>query len=197
MKYVSLGVGGISLEIIIWIIQSIKRDRMKPADKLVLSRIKEYFMLKISLKEWTETMDFFYNNQGTVNKHSKFFEKIAVEVVPTDLREVDVGDKQLNSYIFKLEGNDWDYEDNLEIQQDSEEWENFKKYIDDFFGEEDDEGTAVQGQGLDNDKRSKQRKSKNTKNIQKWLSSVCVENSMNKGGGSLSANQTLKKVLAD
>jgi hypothetical protein len=51
IKYASLGVTSISLEIIIWIILSIKRDRMKPTDKLVLSRIKEYFMLKISLKD--------------------------------------------------------------------------------------------------------------------------------------------------
>ena len=50
--YLSLYLKQISLQAIIWILKSIKRDKMQPLHTLVHSRFKEYFGIKIGQKEW-------------------------------------------------------------------------------------------------------------------------------------------------
>lgn len=46
--YVSLKLKLVSIEAIFWILFSICRDKMTPSEKLVFSRIKECFGLKIN-----------------------------------------------------------------------------------------------------------------------------------------------------
>jgi hypothetical protein len=38
---------------------------------------------------------------------------LGIEVVPADQREIEVGEKQLNSYILKIEADEWEYEDDI------------------------------------------------------------------------------------
>eukprot|EP01019_Chilodonella_uncinata_P001220 GABU01001620.1.p1 GENE.GABU01001620.1~~GABU01001620.1.p1 ORF type:complete len:101 (+),score=32.08 GABU01001620.1:38-304(+) len=64
---------------------------------------------------------------------------------------------------------------------------NFKVFIDNFFVEEVGFGA--------NDSRSKLKKQKNTKNIQKWLSSV--ENDLTKPSGALTASHSIQKILSE
>lgn len=72
LKYLSLLLKNISIESLVWVLRSIKCDRMTPTDKLVLSRIKEYFALKISSKDWTNFLEILHNNPEAINKHESF-----------------------------------------------------------------------------------------------------------------------------
>lgn len=185
LKYVSLCLKSISLEAIIWLILSIKNDCMKPSDKLILSRIKEYFLLKISVKDWNQAVDFFYHNPSCLRRYSEVFPRLIIK--DTELLSKDT-DKNGPNFIFELEGIDWNYEDYQDVDEDEPDWINFRNYINKFFEEE---------QALSNtkDSRQKMKKQKNTKNIQKWLSSV--ENNLSKTNNSILVNQSLKKLLID
>ena len=48
ISYLSLKLSGISIECLVWIIESIRRDEMTPTDKMVLSRLKECYAVKIN-----------------------------------------------------------------------------------------------------------------------------------------------------
>ena len=200
LRFCSLLLNSISLESIIWILLSIKNDRMKPTDKLVLSRIKEYFLLKLSQKDWNNSMDFFYLNPKSLNPSDllqrvilvderETLSKAAHHTIKSDT-DAAKDDKLSSSYYFEVHNERWSYEDIEEFDEDKDDdnWYNFKKYIDDFFGEE-----SSYNQG--GDSRSRMKKQKNTKNIQKWLSSV--ENDLSKPNSSLSANHSLQKILTE
>jgi len=49
---ISLHLEYLSLQSLVWTIKSIKLDLMTPTEKLVLSRIKECFALKLTPKSW-------------------------------------------------------------------------------------------------------------------------------------------------
>jgi hypothetical protein len=55
--YVSVRLSSISVEAIVWILQSIRRDYMTPSEKLIFSRIKECFGYKLNQCEWTSLMN--------------------------------------------------------------------------------------------------------------------------------------------
>lgn len=50
--YFSLYLKQISLQAIVWILKSIRNDKMQPLHTLIHSRFKEYFGIKIGQKEW-------------------------------------------------------------------------------------------------------------------------------------------------
>jgi hypothetical protein len=199
LRYISLLLNSVSVEAIAWILWSIKNDRMKPTDKLVLSRLKEYFLLKVAQKDWAAAMEYFFQNPSVLNEVPHYLPKISIwdekdlskmaGVNSKDERELESKEeKQGSVFYFKLEGEDWPFEDILEMDElDQENWLDFKEYIDNFFGEE--------GVFSPSDSRSKLKKQKNTKNIQKWLSSV--ENDLTKPTTSLSANHSLQKILIE
>ena len=198
LRYCSLLLESISLEALTWILLSIKNDRMKPTDKLVLSRIKEYFLLKLSQKDWNCAMDHFYANPACLCPSEHLPKLLLVDdretasKVPQTAKsdnEQNKDDKLNSSYHFELQHDCWDFEDVFEVEDnEDEDWLNFKKYIDEFFGEE-------AGSTQQHDSRSRLRKQKNTRNIQKWLSSV--ENDLTKPTSSLTANHSLQKILTE
>lgn len=196
LQYASLVLGSVSLESLVWILLSIRSDKMKPTDKLVLSRIKEFFSLRISQKDWNTAMDFFYLNGGVLQATEhlpqiQLFDdkETASKMQSRSEAEFNNKDDKLNSsYRLELKGVHWDYEDVLEVDEASDsDWMNFKVFIDNFFVEEVGFGA--------NDSRSKLKKQKNTKNIQKWLSSV--ENDLTKPSGALTANHSIQKILSE
>jgi hypothetical protein len=199
LRYISLLLSTVSVEAIAWILWSIRNDRMKPTDKLVLSRLKEYFLLKVAQKDWAAALEYFFQNQSVLHGVPEYLPKISIwdekdlsklaGVNSKDDREVESKEeKQGSVFFFKIEDEDWPFEDILEMDElDQKNWLHFKEYIDNFFGEE--------GVFSPSDSRSKLKKQKNTKNIQKWLSSV--ENDLTKPTTSLSANHSLQKILIE
>ena len=67
------------------------------------------------------------------------------------------------------------------MDEEEKEWLNFMEFIDKFFEEEERPVPTSQ-----KDSRIKQKKQKNNKNIQKWLSSV--ENNLSKTSNSILVN---------
>lgn len=188
LKYASLCFKGISVEAIIWLMKSIKNDKMKPTEKLVLSRIKEYFLLKISLRDWNSAVEFFEQNPQSLTRFSEYLQRLTVARVEKKENN-EFQNKTTFAYNFSIENEEWEWEDCIDINEQGQEWINFKKYIDKFFDEE-----AAIKKSM-NDNRSSKRKKKNTKNIKKWLSSV--ENNLSKTSNSLMVNENLQKVLMD
>ena len=65
IEFLSLRVETISVECLTWVIRSIKADLMTPTEKLVLSRIKESFDLKVNSKLWLQVLKYFQSNLYT------------------------------------------------------------------------------------------------------------------------------------
>jgi hypothetical protein len=200
LVFISLLLNSVSHEVIVWILLSIKNDKMKPTDKLILSRIKEYFLLKVNQKDWNAAVDTLYTNPSLLAKCDLLPEVILIDDKEekdtlsrcplTAKSEVDGNkeEKTVNNYRFEIKGDKWDYEDAIDfVETENPEWDNFKTYIDNFFGEE----MTVSP----NDSRSKLKKQKNNRNIQKWLSSV--ETALSKPTTSLTSNHSLQKILTE
>lgn len=198
LLFISLLLTSISHEVIVWILLSIKNDKMKPSEKLILSRIKEYFLLKVNQKDWNTAVEAFYTNPDLLLKTYHLPEIVIFDDKEekdnisrcqlTVKSETEHCKEEKNScnYRFEIKGDKWDYEDVIEIdEQENTDWDNFKIYIDNFFGEETSNSP--------NDSRSKLKKQKNNRNIQKWLSSV--ETALSKPSNSLSSNHSLQKIL--
>jgi hypothetical protein len=198
--FISLLLSSISHEVIVWILLSIKNDKMKPTDKLILSRIKEYFLLKVNQKDWNAAVDAFYSNPALLTKSDVLPELMLIDdkeekdnqsrchlTIKSDF-EANKDEKTVNNYRFEIKGDRWEYEDAIEFNEHgNEDWDNFKNYIDNFFGEEITVSPS--------DSRSKLKKQKNNRNIQKWLSSV--ETALSKPTTSLTSNHSLQKILTE
>ena len=57
LKYYSLCLNSVSVESIIWVLKSIRNDKMQPNEALMFSRFKEYFAIKISMKDWKRLIE--------------------------------------------------------------------------------------------------------------------------------------------
>lgn len=62
-EFVSLNLNELSLQSLIWILKSIKLDLMTPCEKLVISRIKQCFALKITTKNWEKILNCIKKNK--------------------------------------------------------------------------------------------------------------------------------------
>lgn len=198
LLFVSLMLTSISIEAMLWILLSIKNDRMKPSEKLILSRIKEYFLLKINQKDWNTAIEAFYANPDMLVNCEGLLPIYVMDdrdekdnssrCHMTFKSEIEGGkdEKPSFNYRFEIKGDKWEFDDAVDFDDhDCKDWENFKSYIDNFFGEE----TCVSP----GDSRSKLKKQKNNRNIQKWLSSV--ETALSKPNNSLTSNHSLQKIL--
>lgn len=58
VEYVSLLLDTISIECLYWVIRSIQEDLMAPTEKLILSRLKESFDIKVHSKLWNYIMKY-------------------------------------------------------------------------------------------------------------------------------------------
>lgn len=57
LSFVSLKLDLISLEVIGWVLRSLKRDEMTPTEKTIQSRVKEAFAYKITPSLWKATLN--------------------------------------------------------------------------------------------------------------------------------------------
>jgi hypothetical protein len=200
LVFISLLLTSISQEVIVWILLSIKNDKMKPTDKLILSRIKEYFLLKVNQKDWNSAVEAFFSNPSLLSKcellpevnlfddkeEKESLGRCQLSIKPDF--DANKEEKTVSNYRFEIKGDKWEYEDAIDFsEQGNEDWDNFKSYINTFFGEE----VTISP----SDSRSKLKKQKNNRNIQKWLSSV--ETALSKPTTSLTSNHSLQKILTE
>lgn len=144
LKYFSLCLSTVSVESIVWILKSICNDRMQPNESLMFSRFKEYFDIKITMKEWKRLIESLVKSKelmASFNQHRDVFDEL-------DIREIDEG-----NYLFLLKQTKWVYEDLSEVSDKDPDYQAFLAYIDEFFTE----GVAEVDRGSE---------------IKKWLVSV-------------------------
>lgn len=58
IEYCALEISYVSVESLIWVIRSVKLDAMTPGEKLILSRIKECFYIKLHSKFWQSILNY-------------------------------------------------------------------------------------------------------------------------------------------
>ena len=163
--YFSICLDEISLESLIWVLKSIYRDRMEPNQVLIQSRFKEYFAIKIPMKEWNIFVKELNENvilKSKMNYHSNIF------------GEINVVKNREDNFIFKLKHLNWDYEDNSIVNEYDLDYKEFLNFINLFFDETKNNKflSCFQNEkiGLSSVKNSKLRKSStNSQNKLKTL----------------------------
>lgn len=63
VEYVSLLLDTISIECLYWVVRSIQEDLMAPTEKLILSRLKESFDIKVHSKLWNYIMKYLSSSE--------------------------------------------------------------------------------------------------------------------------------------
>ena len=171
-KYFSLYLYNISLEAMIWVILSIKKDKMQPNETLIHSRFKECFAIKIPVKEWKIFIENILSNEKLQQKMNIFENILGRIIIKTD--------EATNTVLFTLKNVEWEYEDLQEVKDDDPDYLLFTSFIEDFFSEK-----------WNSNSISFSTKSK-SQNIKKWLSSV--ENSHIKNSSYLN-DSNFKKII--
>lgn len=130
--YVSLHLTSLSIQSLLWILESIKKDKMTPSEKLIFSRVKECYGLKINQYVWAQIIHRLLsmaNPQGIISFNGQL----------PELRMVKIKDAINNSeyYQIYMGPSMWPVEDVGQIyQHDQDKWNDFMQFLRDFFRED-------------------------------------------------------------
>jgi len=69
LTFVSMKLPFITLESLVWVLRSLKRDEMSPNERAIQSRIKESYALKLSSAEWEAIVDIIKHNSQLAGSH--------------------------------------------------------------------------------------------------------------------------------
>jgi hypothetical protein len=174
LKYFSLCLNSVSLESIVWIIKSIRNDRMQPNETLIHSRFKECFAIKVSMKEWKSFIDSLLTDPEMLKKLNRFKEIFG---------EINIKKMEDGSSLFLIKGVEWAYEDLQDVDEFGENYKLFINFIENFFIEREPNQGTKSNESLDPLK---------AKQLKKWLSSV--ENSHIKTS-STTSESNFKKIM--
>jgi len=126
---------------------------MSPTEKLALSRIRECYGIKVEQAKWKEIIESIKNSES----------KAMPFVLKT--RQIEIADnsgEKVNEQSLVYEkGNEWFPEDQVEVDQESQEWKSFITFLDQFY---DSDKPQKWSSSLDNalsrqkNKRSNQKK---------------------------------------
>lgn len=121
--YISLHLDVLSLESLCWVLRSLQHDEMTPTEKVILSRIKETFSLKLSLSDWH---DVFSALRSRMDQNSIVFSN------NKDLPSLRLELSQENAVFFAWEK--WVCSDRAELSAfDREDWQEFLDFLRSFY----------------------------------------------------------------
>ena len=163
--YVGLQLEVITVESLGWICRSIKNDAMAPTEKLILSRIKECFALKLTPEAWKIILDHLLEYPG-FNKKSEESKGIPSFEI-SNITDPSTG---ADTYVIGIRGEEWDFDDLGTVDEGSLSWKAFLKFLDDFFRADEDEETEDEGNKIAQQRRESrvslnEFKYKNERNI--------------------------------
>lgn len=141
--YIGLHLDTITIESLGWVIKSIKRDGMAPTEKLILSRIKECFGLKLEANVWKNLLSILLTHENSNKKLSTGDGSDIETLTVSNTIDPSTG---AETYVIYLKGEEWPSEDLGTIDESCESWKVFTKFLEDFFAE-DDEGYAKEFAG--------------------------------------------------
>ena len=125
---------------LIWVLYSIRNDSITPTEKLVLSRIKECFSLKINPKQWEKILNMLRNQKfstiGEVDSPKHFSNKLPknkfsiprVNIVR--MKDPLIGNE--TNALF-LRNQEWIAEDTCVVQEGDESWRTFLLFLETYF----------------------------------------------------------------
>lgn len=132
-EFISLNLEHISLESLVWVLKSIRKDAMTPTEKIILSRIKECFKLKITPKQWEKVIlsiklqKFSQENDpySTLNKPSLPI------IVLSKIKDPLIGNE---TNVLKFKGQEWSVEDQGKIEEEKDVlWKTFISFLNGYF----------------------------------------------------------------
>ena len=102
IEYCSLDISYLSVESLIWVIRSIKADRMTPNEKLILSRVKECFDIKVHNKLWQNILTYLSSKKYTFDHDKMSLGNPLPRILLT---------RASDEYLLSLSNEEWPYED--------------------------------------------------------------------------------------
>jgi len=132
LYYIGMLLDRLTIQSLTWIVQSIRNDLMTPTEKLILSRIKECYGLKVDANFWKGMINYIFANQKTRQNKTNSFDQ------PFPLFARRILDPVTNSdtFVIYLTYDEWIPEDQGTIPENTQEWRDFTEFIDRFFREE-------------------------------------------------------------
>jgi len=130
--YFGLLLKGLDVASLIHVLKSIKNDRMTPTEKLILSRIKECYGLKIDQNQWKSILTSISSSQSADPMH------------PLKLKQISDPVTQMETHAIYLTNEDWIEEDQGEVDYNSNEWILFERFLNEFFKDEQKEVVPVE-----------------------------------------------------
>ena len=136
VTYVGLQLDIITVESLGWICRSIKRDAMAPTEKLVISRIKECFALKLSADTWKTLLNFLLEYQNSNKRLPVGDSEGILSFKITNIADPSTG---ADTHVIGIKGEEWSYDDIGTVDEASISWKTLMKFLDDFFDDEEEE----------------------------------------------------------
>ncbi|KAM3134972.1 hypothetical protein pb186bvf_012972 [Paramecium bursaria] len=132
ISFFSMGIKTITYENLFWVVKSIQRDLITPTERLVVSRVKECFGIKLQKSEWELIIYSLNQIKGPVkfrNSNGKLIE--LPQMVVKRIRDPLIKEETLGIYIA---GQNWNVEDEYINDLDKkQEWFIFDDFLKEFF----------------------------------------------------------------
>lgn len=136
LYFVGLHLETITVESLGWIVKSIQKDGMTPTEKLIISRIKECFALKIDVKIWKTLINFLLSLESPAKKFPKGDGSTILPLKVSKVIEPLLGTE---TYVITLKNEPFVPEDQGTIDESSELWKSFISFIDEFFKKDEED----------------------------------------------------------
>lgn len=131
--YLGLVLDELTIESLSWVIKSIKNDLMTPTEKLILSRVKECYCLKMDQTKWKEVLDYILSHQS---ENTKKWNTSNENIFPLKAEKVLDPATQVETFVIFIKGDEWVPEDQGYVDQYSNEWTDFIEFMNDFFSDD-------------------------------------------------------------
>ena len=132
-EFISLNLDYLSLESLTWVLKSIRKDAMTPTEKIILSRIKECFKLKITPKQWEKVLLSikFQKFSQESDPYSTLNKPSLPLILLSKIKDPLIGNE---TNVLKFKGQDWTVEDQGKIEEDKDLlWKTFINFLNSYF----------------------------------------------------------------
>jgi len=134
LYYIGMLLDRLTVESLTWIVQSIRNDLMTPTEKLILSRIKECYGLKVDANFWKAMINYIFANQAPRQNKANSFEQ--GYSFPLCAKRILDPVTNSDTFVIYLTYDEWTPEDQGTIPENTQEWRDFTEFIDRFFKED-------------------------------------------------------------
>ena len=132
-EFISLNLEYLSLESMTWVLKSIRKDAMTPTEKIILSRIKECFRLKITPKQWEKVLISikFQKFSQETDPYSTLNKPSLPIIVLSKIKDPLIGNE---TNVLKFKGQEWNVEDQGKVEDDKDPlWKTFITFLNNYF----------------------------------------------------------------